>query len=68
MKFDSYCALGPAEGGCLDQKPQTPGQLRLLDSTTHVVVPVNTLVTVSVTAQPTDPTSTFCNIELVNVM
>ena len=48
-KFDAYCAVGPAEGGCLDQVA-TPGHPRLLDTTDHIKVPVNALVKVSVTA------------------
>jgi len=48
-KFDAYCAVGPAEGGCADQT-ETPGHPRLLDATEHIKVPVNSLVLVQTTA------------------
>ncbi len=49
VKFDAYCGVGPAEGGCLEQTA-TPGHPRLLDTTEHVVVPVNTIVKVALTS------------------
>lgn len=49
ISFDSFCGVGPVEGACFEQTA-TPTKPRLLDTTEHVVVPVNTLVRVLTTA------------------
>ena len=50
IRFEAFCGIGPIEGGCFEQTP-TPTRPRLLETSDHVVVPVNTLVRVLVTAQ-----------------
>jgi cytochrome c oxidase subunit II len=53
IMFDSFCGMGPIEGACFEQ-PGPEGapanRPRLLETTEHVVVPVNTLIRVLVTA------------------
>jgi cytochrome c oxidase subunit 2 len=43
IQFDAFCGVGPIEGACFEQTA-TEQRPRLLETTEHVVVPVNTLV------------------------
>jgi cytochrome c oxidase subunit 2 len=54
VRFDSFCGMGPIEGACFEQ-PGPEGapanRPRLLETTEHVVVPVNALVRLLVVGQ-----------------
>jgi len=50
IRFDAFCGVGPVEGACFSQQA-TPTKPRLLETTEHVVVPVNTLVRVLLVGQ-----------------
>ena len=54
VRFDSFCGMGPIEGACFEQPgPQgaPANRPRLLETTEHVLVPVNTLVRLLVVGQ-----------------
>lgn len=50
VRFDSFCGVGPIEGACFEQTA-TPTRPRLLETTEHIMVPVNTLVRMLVVGQ-----------------